>query len=251
MSEVGRSLQTLWVIFKHEFSLFFISPIVYFIGAGWLFFAGLFFTFAMNNYNAGATEPSMTSVLGSLAFLLIFIAPAITMRMVSEEIRTGTFELLFTAPVRDWEIVVGKWLGSWGVLTIFILLTVPYPLILIWRGTPDTGLMLAGYLGIWLLSGAVLAIGILTSSLSQYQLVAFMIGMAVLITLWLSDAFVSLVSGVVASDVLTEITLQNHYHQTMLSRGLVDPLDIGYFVGVILLSLFIATQILGTRRWRA
>jgi ABC-2 type transport system permease protein len=251
VSEVGRSLQTLWVIFKHEFSLFFISPIVYFIGAGWLFFAGLFFTFAMNNYNSGATEPSMTSVLGSLAFLLIFIAPAITMRMVSEEIRTGTFELLFTAPVRDWEIVVGKWLGSWGVLTIFILLTVPYPLILIWRGTPDTGLMLAGYLGIWLLSGAVLAIGILTSSLSQYQLVAFMIGMAVLITLWLSDAFVSLVSGVVASDVLTEITLQSHYHRTMLSRGLVDPVDVGYFIGVILLSLFIATQVLGTRRWRA
>jgi ABC-2 type transport system permease protein len=236
VSEVGRSLQTLWVIFKHEFSLFFISPIVYFIGAGWLFFAGLFFTFAMNNYNSGATEPSMTSVLGSLAFLLIFIAPAITMRMVSEEIRTGTFELLFTAPVRDW---------------IFILLTIPYPLILIWRGTPDTGLMLAGYLGIWLLAGAVLAIGILTSSLSQYQLVAFMIGMAVLITLWLSDAFVSLVSGVVASDVLTEITLQSHYHRTMLSRGLVDPVDIGYFIGVILLSLFIATQVLGTRRWRA
>ena len=251
MSEVGRSLQTLWVIFKHEFSLFFISPIVYFIGAGWLFFAGLFFSFAMNNYNSGYAVPSMTSVLGSMAFLLIFIAPAITMRMVSEEIRTGTHELLFTAPVRDWEIIVGKWLGSWGVLTIFILLTVPYPLILLWRGTPDTGLILAGYLGIWLLSGAVLAIGILTSSLSQYQLVAFMIGMAVLITLWLSDAFVSLVSGAVISDVLTELTLQSHYHDTMLSRGLVSPLDIGYFVGIMVLSLFIATQILGTRRWRA
>jgi ABC-2 type transport system permease protein len=251
VSEVGRSLQMLWVIFKHEFSLFFISPIVYFIGAGWLFFAGLFFAFSLNSFNSGASEPNMTAVLGSLAFLLIFIAPAMTMRMISEEIRTGTHELLFTAPVRDWEIVVGKWLGSWGVLTIFILLTIPYPLILIWRGTPDTGLMLAGYLGIWLLAGAVLAIGILTSSLSQYQLVAFMIGMAVLITLWLSDAFVSLVSGVVASDVLTEITLQSHYHRTMLSRGLVDPVDVGYFIGVILLSLFIATQILGTRRWRA
>jgi ABC-2 type transport system permease protein len=139
VSEVGRSLQTLWVIFKHEFSLFFISPIVYFIGAGWLFFAGLFFTFAMNDYNSGYAEPGMASVLGSLAFLLIFIAPAITMRMISEEIRTGTHELLFTAPVRDWEIVVGKWLGAWGVLTIFILLTVPYPLILVWRGTPDIG----------------------------------------------------------------------------------------------------------------
>jgi ABC-2 type transport system permease protein len=251
VSEVGRSLQTLWVIFKHEFSLFFISPIVYFIGAGWLFFAGLFFTFAMNNYNSGYAEPNMTSVLGSMAFLLIFIAPAITMRMISEEIRTGTHELLFTSPVRDWEIVVGKWLSAWGVLTIFILLTTPYPLILIWRGTPDTGLMLAGYLGIWLLAGAVLAIGILTSALSQYQLVAFMLGMAALITLWLADAFVSLVSGVVASDVLTEITLQGHYHDTMLSRGLVSPLDVGYFVGMIILSLFIATQVLGTRRWRA
>jgi ABC-2 type transport system permease protein len=239
------------VIFKHEFSLFFISPIVYFIGAGWLFFAGLFFSFSMNNFNSGLSEPTMTAILGSMAFLLIFIAPAMTMRMISEELRTGTHELLFTSPVRDWEIVVGKWLGAWGVLTIFILLTVPYPLILIWRGTPDTGLMLAGYLGIWLLAGAVLAIGILTSALTQYQLVAFMLGMAVLIALWLADAFVSLVSGVVASDVLTEITLQSHYHQTMLSRGLVDPLDIGYFVGVIILSLFIATQVLGTRRWRA
>ncbi|HEC23694.1 MAG TPA: hypothetical protein ENI95_12350 [Chloroflexi bacterium] len=251
MKSVTRSLFALWVIFKHEFSLYFISPIVYFIGAAWLFFAGLFFSLSFTNFNTGLGEPSMISTLSPLAFLMIFIAPALTMRLLAEEIRTGTHELLFTAPVRDWEIVVGKWLGAWGVVTIFILLTLPYSFLLVWRGSPDQGMILTGYLGLWLLSGAVLGVGVFASSLTQYQLVAFMVSMAILIFLWVSDAVVSLINNPLVGDILRELTITSHYHQTMLTRGLIDPVDVAYFVALMAVSLFLATQTLGTRRWRA
>ncbi len=251
MREIGRSFRTMWVIFKHEFSLYFISPIVYFIGSVWLLIAGFFFANSLSFFNQGFAEPTMAYTLSPMGFLMIFIAPALTMRLVSDEIRAGTHELLFTSPVRDWEIIVGKWLASWAVITIFILITLLYPALLVWRGSPDQGVILTGYLGLWLLSGATLAVGVLASSLTQYQLVAFIVGLAATLFLWLADSGSNLIMNPTIVEILTQIGTRTHFRDQLLSRGLIDPVDIVYFVGIMAISLFLATQILGTRRWRA
>lgn len=250
MQSVGRSLRNLWIIFRHEFNLFFLSPVVYLIGAVWYFLAAGFFSISLFSMNQGFVEPNMYNMLDTMIFLMIFIAPALTMRLVSEELRQGTHELLFTAPIRDWEIIVGKWLAVWAVFTVFILLTAILPVILVTRGNPDVGMILTGYLGLWLLGGATLAIGTLASSLTQYQLVAFMVTMGLLVFLWISDGVTQIIQSPSVNSVLSEISLTNHYYN-LVSRAIIDPVDIAYFVVLIALSLFLATQMLSTRRWSA
>ncbi len=250
MQEVVRSLRALWIISKQEFSLYFESPIVYLIGAVWLFLAGGFFSLSLGAINQGLGEPSLIGMFSPMIFLMIFIAPALTMRVIADELRAGTHELLFTAPIRDWEIVVGKWLAVWAVFTIFVLITAIYPFILVSRGNPDQGLILTGYLGLWLLGGATLAVGVFASSLTQYQLVSFMITMGILVFLWLSQAVTQAFTNTTVIDVLSELSLVSHY-QNLVNRALIDPVDIAYFVGLIAIFLFLATQSLSTRRWSA
>ncbi len=256
MEGFQRSLHALWTIFKQEFSLYWISPIAYLVGGAWLLMAGFFFSLALNSFNnpnpfMGGGEPNMIGMLAPMAFLLMFLAPALTMRLVADEVRSGTHELLMTSPVRDWEIIVGKWLGVWGVFTVFILLTLPWAFLLVSRGTPDQGMMIAGYLGYWLWAGAVLAIGVLTSTITQYQLVAFMIGEGIALMLFLADSVGQLVTNPAISNVLTELTLTDHYQRSMLYQGIIKPLDLAYFIALIAICLFLATQILSMRRWRA
>jgi ABC-2 type transport system permease protein len=253
-----RSLHTLWSIFKHEFVLYWISPVAYLVGGAWLLMSGFFFSLSLASINqpagpfgGGGLEPSMIYTLSPMAFLLMFLAPALTMRLVADEVRSGTHELLMTSPVRDWEIIVAKWLGVWAVFTVFILLTLPLAFLLLSRGTPDRGLMAAGYIGYWLWAGAVLAVGVLTSSISQYQLVAFMIGEGIALLLFLADQATAFFPGTTMSEVLGELTLTNHYQRSMLFQGIIKPIDVAYFVGLIAICLFLATQILSMRRWRA
>lgn len=251
MQSVGRSFHNLWTIFRTEFNLYFISPIVYFVGAVWLFFFGVFFVPALSAFNQGQAEPTMSYTLNTMAFLVMFIMPALTMRLVSEEIRQGTHELLFTMPVHDWEIIVGKWLAVWGVMTVFMLVSLVYPLLLFWRGSPEPGIVVTGYLCYWLWNGAVAAIGVLASALTQYQLVAFIVGEGIALFLFLANSFSSsLINNSTVNEILSALTLGSH-QENMLSRGLIDPVDLMYFVGVMAIFLFLATQLLGTRRWRA
>jgi ABC-2 type transport system permease protein len=240
----------LWTVFKREFALYFISPIVYLLGAAYLFFAGLFFALSLNSLNQGFLEPTMEGVLRPMAFLTMFFAPAITMRLLSEETRQGTIELLLTAPVRDWEIVVGKFLAAWAAVSVLIVITLIYPFILASRGNPDQGVMMLGFLGLWLLSGTMLSVGVLASSLTQYQLVSFVIGLGGLLVLWLADVGSDLIRAEIVGDVLQHLTIREHYYRRMLA-GVVNWSDIAYFVGLIALTLFLAAQILQTRRWRA
>src|SRR5574341_96163 len=212
MQGINRSLHAIWTITRREFGMFFVSPVV---------------------------------------FLMMFVAPALTMRLIAEENRSGTHELLETAPVHDWEIVVGKWLAVWGAFTSFMLMTLFYAAILAWRGNPDGASMFTGYLGLWLMAGASFAIGVLASSLTQYQPIAFMVSMGTILMLWLSDVLLArLFTSPLLTGILTELSLQSHY-RNLIQRALIDPVDIAYFIGVIAVSLFFASQTLNSRRWRA
>lgn len=249
MQGIGRSLRALWTIFKHEFNMYFGSPLIYFISAVWLFLAGGFFSLSLVYFHNYPVEPSMSS-LATIGFLMVFFAPALTMRLISEELRNGTHELLFTAPVRDWEIVVAKWLAVWAVFTLFMIVTLIFPLILIWRGNPDTGLILTSYLGLWLFSGATLAIGVFASALTQYQLVAYLLTAGSLVLLWLTQGISQSFSSGSVQTVMQELSIQLHF-TNLINRAVIDPMDIAYFVGVMAIFLFLATQSLSTRRWSA
>ena len=257
MNDAMRSIRTVFTIAGQEFNLYWQSPIAYVVGAAWLLVSGLFFSITLSQLNQGggqlgfAPEPDLVGVLESMAFLLMFISPALTMRLVSDEIRSGTHELLMTAPVRDWEVIVGKWLGAWGVFTVFILIMLVYPFILVWRGSPEQGQLITGYLGLWLWTGTITAIGVLASSITQYQLVAFMIGEAVALGLFLANAAGNLIRQPLINEILNELTFREHLYTSLIERALIDPVDIAYFVGLIAISLFLATQILSMRRWRA
>src|SRR5688572_8202109 len=248
MADISRSLHTLWTIFKQEFSLYWLSPIAYIVGGIWLFFSGLFFSYFLTTLNQSAAfgglfggdpNEAIRGTLGPMAFLLMFLAPALTMRLVAEEIRSGTHELLLTSPVRDWEIIVGKWLAVWGVFTVFILVSLIYPAILAWRGTPDTMNIVLSYLGYWLWSGAVLAAGVLASSLTQYQLIAFLISEGIALLLFLTDLFSQLITNPAIGSILGQISIGAHYQESMMQLGLLRWLDLAYFVGVISICLFL------------
>jgi ABC-2 type transport system permease protein len=254
MQTISHSLHNLWVIFRHEFRLFFVSPLFYVLGAIWLGFAGFFYSIAWfaGGLNEGFSEPSMSITFFPMAFLTMFFAPAFTMRLVSEEFHSGTQELLLTSPIREWEIVVGKWLAAWATVTVLILMTLISAAVLFWRGSPDSGKMIAEYLGFWLWSGAALAIGVFASSLTQYQLIALLIGEGIALVLFLADRFSTLpfLASSFIGPVFTEAALTSHLQYGAFT-GIIEAKSWVYFFGIISISLFLATQVVGSRRWRA
>lgn len=249
MEGVQRSLSTIWVVAKQEFSLFVISPIIYFVTAVWLFLAGLFFAITLFQVNQGAGEPSMSNSLDTMVFLLVFLAPAFTMRSISEELRSGTHELLVTSPVQEWEIVVGKWVGIMLVFIAFIFIPMLiYPLILVWRGNPDPTLLITGYGSLLLSAGATISIGLLASALTQYQIVSYLVSVTVMIFMLIAEGVGNnLINNQLVGDIFSELTLTGHY-RSLLQRPLIDPVDLAYFIGIIIICLFVASQILTSRR---
>ena len=251
MQAIGRSFRNLWVIFSHEFKLFFVSPFVYIIAMAWIWLAGIAFSFFFSNMNTGQQEPSMSGTISFLTgFVMLMTAPALTMRLIAEELNGGTHELLFTAPVRDWEVVVGKWLAAWAVATCFMLLLALFALFLVLRGNPDPGLMLANFLGLWLIAGATLSIGVFTSSLSKYQVVAFFVGLILTFVLYYINLASVIIPNQTLSDVISHMALRTHQDK-LIQQGVIDWTDVAYYVGIISIFLFLGTQVLASRRWRS
>jgi ABC-2 type transport system permease protein len=183
-----------------------------------------------------------------MVFLLLIFAPPLTMRLLAEEQRMGTLELLLTSPVRDWEVVLGKFLASLAVLLLTVVLTFAYGLMMKIYGNADVGPMAAGYLGLLLSGGALLSIGILTSSMTQNQVVAAVLGVVIILVLWIITGANQFVRDPVLTQVLNQLGFFEHTQNFW--RGVIDTNDIVYFVSLIALALFLATRILETRRWR-
>jgi ABC-2 type transport system permease protein len=160
----------------------------------------------------------------------------------------GTLELLLTSPVRDWEVVVGKFLASLAVLLLTIVITLSYALVLSVYGNPDPGPMAAGYLGLFLAAGALLSIGVLASALTQNQVVAAVVAIVINLVMWIVSAAGQVASGSVPTQILNQLGF--YEHTSNFWRGVIDTNDIVYFVSVMALALFIATRVLETRRWR-
>ncbi|HET6312929.1 MAG TPA: ABC transporter permease [Chloroflexia bacterium] len=237
-------MRNVFYVAGKELRSYFVSPVAYIIVAFWLVITGLFFT-----ASATAGDASMRNVFGVIPILLLLISPALTMRLLAEESRTGTLELLLTAPVKDWSVVVGKFLGALGLFVAMMFLTVLYPLILVlFRGDPDWGPIASGYLGLLLLGMAFLSVGLLASSLTSNQILSAVIALAILLVLFIITVLTSNVPPNVAA-VLAKLSIGDRYDP--FTRGIVDLTDVVYFLTFTGAVIFITIQIVEARRYRA
>jgi ABC-2 type transport system permease protein len=241
-------MQNILVIAKRELNSYFVSPIAYVAIAVYLVVAGFIFWLEITSMALGGAPPSLQGQFSTMAFLWLIFAPPLTMRLLAEEQRMGTLEILLTSPVRDWEVVLGKFAASLGVLLLTIVITLAYGLILMSYGNPDLGPMAAGYLGLFLTGGALLSIGVLASAVTQNQVVAAVFAFVINLLLWVISAAGQAASSSTVTQVLNQLGFFEH--TLNFWRGVIDTNDIVYFVSVMALTLFIAARVLETRRWR-
>ena len=227
-----------------ETKAYFTTPTAYIVGAMFLVLTGIFFVFDMTRPFA---EASLRNFVSWASLFIMFLAPLLTMRLLAEEQKMGTLELLLTAPVQDWEVVLGKYIASFITLMVTISFTLYYVILLYVFATPDTGPILSAYFGLVLYGSAALAIGLMASSLSGNQIVAAVVGIGILLTLSFIDRIASIVEGL-AADVLNGVSMNAHF--TDFARGVVDTSHIVYYISMAAVFLFIAVRSLETRRWR-
>jgi ABC-2 type transport system permease protein len=227
-----------------EIQGYFTSPMGYIVALVFLALAGLFFGFSISG---SFKEAKVDGFLEPAAFILVLLAPAMTMRLMAEEQKLGTVELLLTAPIRDWEVVLGKFMASLVFFIGTLALTLYFVLLLYLFGDPDSGPVWSGYLGLILYGGTALAVGLLASSLTNNQMVALVVGFGILLALSALDQASTLVGGV-GSDVLSNASTTSHLGD--FDRGIVDTKHIVYYVTVTAVFLFLTVRSLESRRWR-
>lgn len=248
-------MRNMWTLAKREFAHYFVSPVAYAVAI--LFLSILGFLFAANVYfiSQQGGEPSVSFVFGPLTSLILFFAPVLTMRLIADEQSRGTLELLLTAPLKEWELVLGKWLGSWLFGLSLLAVTVVYPVLMVAYGNPDLGPVYSGYLGLAFLIGAILALGVLASSLTGNLIVAVAAGYVFVLMIWIvgfaGDLLQALASrgNTAMIDFVNYLDFSNHFSNTF-SRGIIDTVDMVYYASVIAVALFVATRIVEARRWR-
>ncbi|MFW5691283.1 MAG: ABC transporter permease, partial [Chloroflexota bacterium] len=209
----------IWIVFRREMGQYFATPYAYLIAAAFLLLTGFFFTDDLTrSLTLRPADPA--AVPNFLAFGMVFFAPLLTMRMLAEESREGTMELLLTAPVSDSAIVIGKFLSAWAFYTLLLLVTLGYQVILVQLDVrPDLGKAVAAYVGIWLYGGATLSVGLAFSALTDSQIVAGFLSTAVLLLMWLGDNIGNLVADIELAELIRTLTLQGHY-STSFAAGI-------------------------------
>ncbi len=239
-------MQKIWIITKRELASFFDSLIAYIIIIVFLGVSGYFTWLSPQNVFAqGAASLSWYFVIA--LWTLFFFIPAITMRVLAEENRSGTIEMLSSKAVTDWQIVLGKFWACWIIVAFAVFCTLPYYISVAQLGHLDHAAALGGFIGLLLASAAYIAIGMVASSLSNNQIVAFLVALFI-------SFFFHYIFGLTASamtgdlaQILDYLSFQSHIDS--ISRGVLDSKDIFFFLSVTFLGLFIAQSILGKRNW--
>jgi ABC-2 type transport system permease protein len=238
-------IDRIWVLAKRELSAFFFSPIAYVVAAVFLAVSGIFFA---GEIFVPGREAQMRDLFDRQAFILVFILPMLTMRILAEEFRNGTIESLMTAPVRDFEVILGKFLGTWLFFGAMLLPTLIYAAMILGYGHADFGPIFTGYLGLLLLGGLYIAVGTLTSSFTSNQVVSAVLAFLII------SIFTFLLWGLtyrVTGAWQTILRTLNVYEKFGdFSRGLLDLKHIIFFVSLTIGTLFIAVKVLESRRWR-
>jgi len=260
-------MRNIWIIAKREYDHYFISPIAYVVAFAILFAIGVvfainFYYYAQNAFQNPGSAPDISPVTGVFVFLLVLSTPALTMRLISDEARMGTLELLLTAPVKDSELVIGKWLGGMLYILTLVAITLIYPLMLngikigsftLLRGyvTPglDVNVVLTSYLGLILIAGSFLALGTGISALFTNQIASFFGTLIIFVFLWWLVGFPANVITGSGATLFRYLDMKTHFYGA-LGDGIVNLSDIVYYVSLIAVGLFTGTVAVEMRRWR-
>jgi len=260
-------MRNIWTIAKREYDHYFISPIAYVVAFAILLAIGVvfginFFYFTQTAYQNFGAAPDISPVTGVFVFLLVLSTPALTMRLISDEARMGTLELLLTAPLKDSELVIGKWLGGMLYILTLIAVTLIYPLMLngikigsftLLNGFVSPGIdmnvMLTSYLGMILIAGVFLALGTGVSAMFTNQIAAFFASFALFFFLWWLVGFPANVLTGSSAEFFRYLDMQSHFYGA-LSNGIINLSDLVYYISLIALGLFTGTVAVEMRRWR-
>jgi len=246
-------MKNIWTIAKREYENYFNSPLAYAVAVGVLFMLGIYFALILyvssQQSFMGGGIPEVAPLNWLFVFLMIFLSPALTMRLISDEARMGTLELMLTAPVRDFELVAGKWLGALLFVLSIALITIIYPLIVNNFVEPgiDWLVMLSSYLGLNLVCAALLALGTGISAIFSNQFAAFFVTLGLFFFLWF---MVSLPANYlpVGGEVFNYLSISTHFSQSM-NNGTIALGDIVYYLSLTALGLFIGSTAVEIRRW--
>lgn len=248
-------------IAQKELKSYFASPIAYIvIGFFTLLFGFFYYSLlvffdrqSMQMMGMGAAPPQNVNdqfirpLFLNVSVILLFILPMITMRTYSEEKRSGTIELLLTAPLTDLQIILGKFFGAMALFAVMLLATLPHMSVVFMLGTPEFLPVATGYLGVLLMGGCFISLGLLISSLTSNQIVAGMITFAVFLLLWVINWIASFV-GPTAESVLNYLSITDHLDD--FTRGIIDTKHLVYYLSFILFGLFLTARSVDTERWR-
>jgi ABC-2 type transport system permease protein len=251
-----------WIICRKEMGSYFASPVAYLLLTMFALIFGFFFWNALGffvfegmemqmrgqQFPMNLNEQIIRPLLSNVSVVGLFFIPMITMRLFAEEKRTGTIELLATSPVRDLEIILGKWLAAVGLYCCLLLFTALNFAFLFRYGNPDWKPLAAGYLGLLLQAGALLAIGTFISTLTKNQIIAGAATFGVCLLLWVLE-WVSAYETTTWSKVLSYMSIITHFES--FARGTFDTKDAVFYITVIFLGLFFTARSLESLRWRS
>jgi ABC-2 type transport system permease protein len=232
------------VISRREIRSYFNSPVAYIVVSAFVIIAGGLFFFLRLFVSQ---EASLRGFFDTMPLLFVFLAPAITMRLLADEKSSGTLELLITMPVRDWEVVVGKFLAALALLATTLALTLVFAITVRGLGPLDRGPTIGGYLGLLLMGGAYLSIGVMCSAFTRNSIVAFIVAWLISFLLFIVGQVTQYFPGPLQGLAMF-LGIGNHFEN--ISRGIIDTRDLIYYFSVMGVCLLVATLSLESRRWR-
>ncbi len=230
-------------IFKRELKSYFYSPIGYIFVGFFLLLSGYFFATG----NLMSLIADMKMVFGNLSIVFLFLVPILTMRLISEEKKSKTDQLLLTSPVSLTGVVIGKYLAAVAVFLISLLITGVYPIILYIFSSPSLGEILAGYLGFFLMGSAFIAIGLFISSMTENQVISAVASFGVLLLLWLIDMIVPFIQNPFIARAIEWLSILRRFQDFTL--GILSLSPIVYYVSFSVAFVFLTVRVLEKRRW--
>ncbi len=238
-------MKNIIIIIKKELASYFNSPIAYIfvtiflITTSWLFFQGFFLQ----------AQASMRSYFNLLPWVFLFLAPALTMRMFAEEKKTGTIESLLTLPISDWEVVLAKFLSATIFIGFALALSLTIPISISFLGKLDWGPVIGGYLGAFFMGGAFISLGLFISSLTENQIVAFLVGVVACFFIYIiSSSFVLNSVTIFFARILSFLGTGSHFFN--IQKGIVDSRDVIYYGSFIFFFLWLSVKSLESRKWK-
>jgi ABC-2 type transport system permease protein len=248
---MNRAFGNIATITKRELSGYFASPVAYVFIVIFLLLAG-FFTFMLGFFFERGEASLRDSFFLWHPWLYLFLVPAVGMRLWSEERRQGTMELLLTMPITPWQAIVGKFLASWLFLALALILTFPVVITVNYLGNPDNGVIVAAYMGSFLLAGAYLAISCITSAMTRNQVISFILSVVICLFLILAGwppvtrMVENLFEGGWLVEAVAAFSVMTHFDG--FQRGVISTRDVVFFLAMIGFSLFTTSVIIRAHR---